>query len=243
MKIILFFFIYSLSFQAHPQSIEINGKDYTWDDLEHSNRGCPANSSCSKPMGEKIFHFKNFLRENKQRPNLSQKLEAYRKKYGLPIHFLMLGEKPSLDPVVWDSRCEIHRNKDKKEEVTRALQFFHNNPKSELVKLDPVYIGDTLYEIPYEEGPLMIDNGEIIIATEYDDVFYYLAIDSKGKWRVTNISKLDNDKALSIREDTPCAEDKKKEPEAPYYAKTYCKKIWNKTTSKVEVITLSWSCP
>src|SRR5690606_8281239 len=160
MKIFFLLFTYLLSILATAQTIEIDGKEVSWSDLAHPNRGCPENSTCSKPMGEKILKFKNFLQANKDKKNFSNLLEDFRKKNGLPIQFLMQGENISLDPVIWDSRCELHRSKDKAHAVLKAMLFFHNNPKSELIVLDSAWVGEKRYEVPYEAGPILIEHDE-----------------------------------------------------------------------------------
>src|SRR5690606_6035740 len=100
-----------LPFFTYSQAPEEAKRELNWEDIAHENSGCPENSQCSKEMGKKMQDFKKFLDRTQDETNFTAQLENYRLKNGIPIKFLMANEAPTLDPIVWDSRCEEHRTK------------------------------------------------------------------------------------------------------------------------------------
>lgn len=227
-----------LPFFTYSQPLDGSKTELNWDDLAHQNQGCPENSQCSKEMGKKIQDFKNFLARTQNESNFSNQLENYRLKNGIPVKFLIQKESPTLDPVVWDSRCSLHRTK----KISQGLLFFQNNPKSPLVQFDPIYFNDVLYEIPHGEQPLLIKNDEIVITTEFEDHYFYLSINKNGNWKVITLSSEEIQKALQANENTECSSESKISTE-PFYANTFCKKIWDVTRAQLQTVELAWSCP
>lgn len=256
MKYLLALIPFSLGILAQnitPKQIaQLKGKtDITYDDLAHENQGCPENSLCSKEMGIKMKRWKKFMEkmasENSKRPSrAAAKIESFRAQYGLPVAFLADKESVlSIDPILFSSRCAHHNPKEKSQTTYKAIQFFKNNPASQAARFDPA----TLYEknnnkaflLPYEETPIMIDKGALVLSREHEDFFYHLAIDKDGKWKVVSPKKSDLSKALENMENAECP--KELVEKSKDHLKMYCKKIWNADEKKAQVVRLAWACP
>lgn len=265
--------------QAHLDSLIGAKKELTYSDLMHENPGCPENSICSKAMGEKIKRWEDFLSalKAKRTTNNSQltnaaRLEKFRKEHGIPVMFLANKDSVlSLDPLLYNSRCEIHNPKDKSKTIFKAMQFFRNDPESKSAQLDPVSAyplptskqaekksgiikkvknqKEISYRIPYQESPIMIQNGALILAREYNDFFYYVSFAENGKWKVVSPKQELISKALQSMENIPCPKESYAESYTDStgpnknYLKSFCKKIYNADTKTMSGVRMPWSCP
>jgi len=209
----------------------------TYQDLAHENRGCPENSICSKEMGDKMIQWDRFMKSLD--PIDVKSLEAYRLKHGIPVSFLIKkGGILGIDPILYKSRCAHHNPKDSKQAVFKGMQFFRNNPNSELVHFDSAWLGETKYELPFEDIPIMVKDKRLVVVRDHENKFFHLGIDEKGKWKVISPQKSEIRMAMQTIENTECEEVK---PGA-LYLKTFCKKIWNSDIKGPQTIRLSWAC-
>lgn len=234
--------------QQHIQKLEQKEK-ITYRDLVHENYGCPENSICSEQMGKKMERWENFVKKLANSPGKTEKLEAFRKKHGLPMAFLARKESAlALDPVLFASRCELHNPKDRKKTVYKGIQFFRNDPQSQSAMFDPVFVfgpdknEKLVYQVPYEEAPIMLEGKNLVLAREYDNFFYYLSVSPEGKWKVVRPSEEHLKTALRRFADVDCpAQEKNLNKET--HLKTYCKSVWNSKTKQNQTLRLAWSCP
>lgn len=226
----------------HEEQLKVK-KEISYMDLAHENPFCPENSYCSKANGKKFEQWQK-LTENLPEKNQYKKLEHIRNELGLPIQFLTNEKsKISIDPIIWNSRCEIHNPKDKKETIYKAIQFYRNDPKSEFVNLVPIKIHgekELDFRIPYGEQPLFIWKNKLYLTSDYEDIFFSLAIDTNGQWEVVKLPQSLTEKASLTREDIKC--EKKFKPNQ-YFSSSYCEKIWNEDTKTFSIIEQMWSCP
>ena len=224
-------------------------KELTYYDLAHENPGCPENSLCSEETGKKMKKWQEFIRALKKqtlkKKSLTSRIEKFRQENGIPITFLTTKKNIiGIDPILYTSRCSHHNPEDKSKTVLKGIQFFRNDPNSESVKLDKVVVygkeKDVVYHVPYQEVPIMMQNGSLVLNQEYEDVFYQLSIASDGDWKVKNISSKAMSKALQVLEDAECPD---KAPLGSHHLKTYCKQIWDADSKKARLVKLQWSCP
>ena len=74
---------------------------------------------------------------------------------GIPINFLTKEEaKISLDPVIWDSRCRIHKPKNPNDNVLKAMKFLKKLPSSDLYKFSPIIVYD---KTSFKNYPLTLE--------------------------------------------------------------------------------------
>lgn len=240
---------------AKQKEILKNKTQISYEDLAHENPGCPENSICSPQMGKKMEKWNSFVKglggvdapDNKIEP--AKKIEAFRKKHGLPVPFLAKEDSIiALDPILYNSRCTAHNPKNKKNTLFKALQFFRNDPETAAAMFDPVFVYEKdetsgkVYRTPYEEPPIMIFNQSLIVPREHENLFYYMSISPKGEWKVVEPTKARLKRALSVSENADCPEDESASP-GENHLKFYCKRIWNADTEKAQLVRLAWSCP
>lgn len=226
----------------HLERLRIK-KDITYVDLIHENPGCPENSECSKPNGIKLLEWVKTLKTYSNNPKiLSLQLERYRKKNGLPIMFLAEDTKElklSIDPIIWDSRCRHHNQKDKVK-IIKAMKFFRNNPKTEKIKFTQVKVGKKIFEIPYGDQPLMIWKKGLILIKDYEDYLYHLSIKESGNWKILYVPSRLIKKGRVSKNNIKC---KEKAKPNKYFLGSYCSKIWNEDKKDYEIVEIQWSCP
>jgi hypothetical protein len=214
--------------------------------MKHENPGCPLNSECSKESGKLISTWEKLLKSTNEK-NQYKKISTFHKEHGLPIEFLTTQKsKIALDPVLWDSRCRLHNPKNPNNNILKGVKFLKNSPKSEHVIFTPItlYSGTekVLYEVPYQDQPILIKNNKIIVLKDYDDYYYQLAIGPNGKFEVANLPHTLISKALSQKiKETKCPEEMKFNDN--YFKKTYCQKILDLDTNSLKTIQYAWSCP
>ncbi|MFT6630184.1 MAG: hypothetical protein ACJAS4_000118 [Bacteriovoracaceae bacterium] len=214
--------------------------------IGHEIPGCPINSSCSVNSGKAIVNWEKFLKTINEK-NKVKKLKTYLKKHGLPLDFLTKKEtKISLDPIMWNSRCEIHNPKNRHQNIFKGRKFLKTISKSEHMIFTPitVYNGKTelKYLIPYQDQPVLIKNGKIVTIKDYDDFYYQLAISNEGEISIENIPpstiRFAHDKKLTeFKCPTEMLIDN------TYFKKSYCQKIYDLDKKKLVTIQYGWSCP
>lgn len=213
----------------------------------HENSGCPIFSSCSKESGKQLEKWEKYINKL-PKINFEKSLNHYRKKNGLPVKFLTNKKSiQAIDPIIWNSRCKIHNPKNPNNKTYKAISFFKNAPKSELITLNKVVLfgsknKTTTFRIPYEDIPLMIKNNEIVIIKNYDELYYNLSVNSNRKWKVIKLASEQRRLALSKRvKNSTCPENKESIPTG--FTKTYCQEIWDIDKKKLRKVQLFWSCP
>jgi len=220
-------------------------KEITYEDLQHENLGCPENSECSKTSGLLLKSWSNYI-ENTNIKNIHKKIESFRKKYGIPILFLTTdASKKTVDPILWNSRCEHHNPKEKIGTIYKGMKFFRNNPKSKLIKLVPVKVltgknAGKIFELPYGEQALLFLENKLITITDYEEKFYTLSISENGKWTVINLLGKLKDKALLEKTSIEC---KVKTKPDEYFLNSYCTEIWDADQKATVQVEQMWSCP
>lgn len=218
----------------------------SFDTLMHENEGCPINSFCSKDSGKTLKSWEDHISKISEK-NKVKKLNQFKKKSGLPIIFLTNEKaKTAIDPIMWKSRCEIHNPRNPSSKKSKALKFFKNLPKSDLVVLTPVRVYDGLnitdYKIPYQDQVNFLKNGKIILLKDYDDFYYQIAVDAKGGVEVVNHSH----KLLNLALDKKVTETKCPDSmtiDKSYFAKSYCQKVLDLDTNDLKIIQYGWTCP
>lgn len=224
-------------------------KDVSYEDLAHENEGCPENSICSKSAGLVMKRWDLFLKSLKSSARPAPKIEAYRKKRGLPVTFLTKKDASiGIDPIFFNSRCPHHNPKDDPSaRALKGIQFFKNDPQSSSILLSPARLftesGALDFSLPYEEAPIMIENGRLIVPRDHENIYYHLSIGPKGDWKVVSPSSSGLKKALQESQETACPKSDGPLPQEGLYLKNYCRKIWNADKKKAQTIKLAWACP
>lgn len=213
-------------------------KQFSYEDLSHENPGCPENSICSKEMGIKMKSWNKFIMSLKKESTPGRKLEAFRKKHGIPVTFLTTKESSlSIDPIFFHTRCQKHKSKEAEQVIYKGTQFFRNNPNTKFAMFDKVEVlnegQSSTFELPYEELPILIKDKMLIVPRDYDNVYYHLGVDKKGKWKIITPKKSDIAKALQTMDSIDCPTKEKE---------YFCKSIWNADTRKAQIIKLAWKC-
>lgn len=218
-------------------------KDITYDDLAHENPGCPENSECSVSNGLKIKSWIKMLkRYQRNQKVLSLKIEEFRKKNGIPTAFLTKENKAvkqSIDPIIFDSRCSHHKQKDKPK-IVKGIKFLRNNPKSDKMIFTKVKTKNAEYEIPYGDQALFFWKNSLIVISSYDDYIYELSITKDGKWKAINIPPKLLKKARVSKSDISC---KQKSKGNEFFLGSYCMRLWDEDKKDYQVVEQSWACP
>ncbi len=237
--LLLTFWITTLSAQnfsdKHVNKLKTK-KDVSYMDLIHENPGCLENSFCSAENGKKILTWNSSKADIKS-------LKAFKRKYGLPVQFLVKeGESKTLDPILYNSRCEFHNPKASKEKIDKGILFLRNDPKSAAIILPKVKNHDTgmTYSLPYGDQPLFIKNSKVYLTSDFENKDFSMSITESGKWNIELLDPQDISKAIRLKESVDCKKSFK--PDA-FFAGSYCTKIWNITQNKTNLIEQQWSCP
>jgi hypothetical protein len=241
MKIILFFafLITTLSAQnfsdKHLHKLE-KQKDWSYQDLTHENPGCLENSICSKENGIKVSKWNDSS-------NKVSALKSFKKKWGLPIQVLVAkSESETLDPILYNSRCNLHNPKDTNKKIYKGILFLRNDPKSSAIILPKVKNHTTgkEYNVPYGDQPLFIKDNKLYLTSDFESKDFSISITSSGKWVLQKIDPSMLEKSVRLKESLDC---KKSFPSDSYFTGSYCTQIWNFSEKKLNMIEQQWSCP
>ncbi|MFA7612651.1 MAG: hypothetical protein WCY48_00335 [Candidatus Caldatribacteriota bacterium] len=257
--LVLFLIVSPLSWSA-PQ-VKVLSEPSTPQEFIHQNPGCLENSECDPVMGHQINEWNQLIKN----PKLKGKdkrlaLSKHLKERGIPTEFYTI-QKVSrfFKPMLFNSHCRNHNPKEG-EKILRGTSFIKSlTPDKAVIWRDQTQIEFTpdeqlvaqpikVYfdEVPkiflssLDDQPLFIKDHKLYILKEYEEEFFLLEIDEKGKWEIVDmdISKLS------------FYEDKKAHMECPNSVGThptefevrFCKGIWDESQSKLIPVEMYQGC-
>lgn len=213
---------------------------------EHENKGCPINSLCSQKSGALMLEWERVLELST--PKVQKKSVAdFFSKNGVPVSFLSkksLAEKQ--DVILSASRCRIHNPKNPHNALYKGLTFSKTIPKMDGMLVDEIHVFEgkkvKTYRVAFEATPIFIKDKKLHFLDDFEDNFYQTAVDLKGKIKLVDLPQRLYGQAQSKKiKEIACPEEKQDKKD--YYNSTYCQKIWNIDTNKMQLIQVSWSCP
>lgn len=213
----------------------------------HTIEGCPENSYCNDKLAKPYQQWTKFLKKLKGIPNvLSKKIEAHRKKYGIPIKIWITDETKRNDFIHWNSTCERHNKEDSK--IFEGIIFAKNlqNIESKFIHLEQAIWFDknqnSIFKIPRQSRPAYLENDQLVFIMDEDDLFFGLKISKKGNLSITPLR-------LPVPLPAPVACPKTldasfalSEDEASIFLETYCVEIYNRTSKKQETLMFMRAC-
>ena len=213
-------------------------------DLAHENKGCPENSICSPESAQKFSHWDNFIQALSKTPKESwtPKLNKYLYEYGLPVNFLASEDDAKKIPgAFWSSRCR-HHNLLNQKKIYKGITFLKESKTTPDIKLDEVTILETkeIYHLPYQHGPIMIWNNQMVFTLEFDSVIFHVGVSSEGKWKVVDIPSKEINLAINEIQRISC---ERQFRATKWHTELICKKIWNNKMQATQTLAMSWSCP
>lgn len=213
--------------------------------MEHPNPGCPINSECSKTSG-KLMQAWTTLTEKTNAKNTTKALKNFKQKNGLPIQILARKDiYQKADPILWNSRCEIHNPKNPNKTIYRGYLFLKKLKHDQAVFTTvDLYEGKkkTRYNIPYGDQISVIKNNQLIVLKDYEDFYYKLAISPNGDFQPVSLPNSLVQKALNRKiKEIECPDEQ--EIDEDFFKKSYCQKVLDLDTNRLRLIQFSWSCP
>lgn len=211
-------------------------KEITYEDLAHENPGCFENSACTEEMGLLTAKLVKIL---KKRNNIKS-LRSFFNKHGLPLnHFTRTTDEKS---IFFSSRCRQHNPKEG-EKTFEAFRYMKKIEftQNQIFEKAQILNSEQRYYIPLRDTPYYIKNDKLIILKEIEDFSFYLAISQLGNITPIQPRKSELETAFKHTENVrECPEDKDLNN---YFLGSYCRKIYNFDTKKVDIIRIDWACP
>lgn len=213
---------------------------------EHENKGCPINSLCSKSNGELMLEWERVLELSNPKAQ-KKSVSEFIKNNGLPVIFLSKKSlKEKHDVILSASRCRIHNPKNPYNALYKGIIFSKSIPTIDGMLTDEVHVFDDknvkTYRVAHEAIPLFIKDQKLHFLEDFEDNFYQTSVDSKGNIQLVDLPQRLYGQAQSKKiKEIACPEQKKDKKD--FYNSTYCQKIWNIDTNKMQTIQVYWSCP
>ncbi len=214
--------------------------------LEHTHYGCPINSICSKAMGTKILKWEKLLKSTNTKNQL-KKIRTFQKRYGLPFQFLTTHDHyQESNMAMWNSRCTHHNPKNKHNTIYKGMSFLKKIDNSKANRFNKVILyrkkKNLTFNIPYGDHPIFIKNNSLVFIKDYDDYYYQIAVRTSGAYSVVDHPYSIVQKALGENiKSVKC--NSEIEYDQAYFKKSYCQKLFNIDTGKLETIQMTWTCP
>jgi hypothetical protein len=187
-------------------------------------------------------------------------IELYRSKYGIPVELYITEKgKGIFKPAIHNSSCKEHNPKSG-EKILRATLFIKSLSASKVL----IWRDQSQIELPiadqlipqtvtvyYESGPenyllpigdqiLFIKNKELFILREEDDLYYTLAINPQGEWRVSSIDLTQLSQWEDHRSEVDCPGEKMKPTNVFMFH--YCKTVMDADSKKILKVRYSQGC-
>jgi hypothetical protein len=214
-------------------------------------------------MGHMLTNWKSLLTKLKETTDLnkvSQELEQFRAKYGLPVEFYTNQKsQQSFRPSIHNSPCREHNPKTG-EKILRGTAFIKSIssdkaiiwrdqsqielPLKENLFPQPVKAyyenAPATYYLPLNDQPLFIKNRELYVLREDDGLYYALKISENGNWKVVTIEMSNLSHWEDKRQDIACPKDK--EAGSSVFTNQFCKSILNIDTNKLVTVRMGQGC-
>lgn len=261
----LIFFLSISAFANQKPKIELIPPPKTMEDYEHHFKGCLENSECDQVMGLQLTRWNDLvkkLRDDVEEPvKKFQLLELFRDKYGIPVEFYTLQKsQQGFKPLLFNSSCKSH-NPNSGEKILRGTSFLKSLskdkamvwrdqtqievPVGEIIVPQPVFVYRdkkvTQYQLPINDQPLFIRNGELYILREENDLFYFLSVSSSGDWKIQNIDMTRLSEWSEHRSETPCPKDSHR-ADVKYFEHEFCKFIWDEDLKNKVIVKMHKGC-
>lgn len=218
-------------------------KNLTYEDYAHEFEGCPENSICKESTG-KVFKKWNELLKSirfKTEKQKTSSIKKFYKKHGLPFSFLTIEKDiKNVEAAYWSSHCKIHNEKGK-DRILKGITFLKKSSPRTNITLDKARIENKVFVLPYEKRPLMILNNKVVFTMDFDDIYFYMSADEKGKWDFENISPNIVMTAINSIQRVECPD--LTFSSTKFHSEQICKKIWNADLKKEQIIKMDISCP
>lgn len=235
--------------KGHLQRLE-SLKSPNQKDFEHEFPGCPENSICTKELGKKWLNWHTHTDELKGVSSelLYAKLSKAISNLGIPLIYLIPSkefEASKAQVTMWKTRCRNHNSAQgplyfKGVSFEKKIQQTENKQFIEVIVRHPDH-GQSFF-IPFDQSPLMVKQGKLIVTQDVEDLYFNLAISSKGELSLYKPSANELQKATLEIERIECP--KKTDLHiSEAYPNIICKKIWNFDTSSTVEIQSTWACP
>ncbi len=255
-----------LTFEAQAQNkprIEVLPNPQSIEDFDHEFKGCPENSECDQIMGHMLNNWKEMIKRLKalnDSTKVGPALELYRSKYGIPVEIYTTHKaQASFRPAIHSSNCKEHNPKSG-EKILRATLFikslsttkaliWRDQSQIELPVIDhlmpqPVTVfydsGPETYLLPLGDQVLFIKNKELYVLREDNDLYYALAINPKGEWKIASIDMTQLSQWEEYRQEIECPGEKAKPTNVFMYY--YCKTVMEADTKKILKVRYSQGC-
>ncbi len=212
--------------------------------IEHLNKGCPENSSCTKEVGEISEKFKAAFKTNKT--------SQFVKSYGVPFSFWTTRPKEK-NTIIYQSRCNNHRpQKDKfgktvidRPNIYEGIRFIKNTQDLLADKdiLPNVMLRDKsnkLEIIPRAALPAFTSGNQSFFRQSYRDNDFQLVI-SNGKLDLTQ-RKFPDVEIKNVQCSKELIEKFKSLSSTQLYQSAYCKSIYDTKSKKYQRFIFGWSC-
>lgn len=218
-----------------------------YDQYAHENIGCPGNSICNKETGKKYKSWKSFIKNNRKDPDIANKLQKYINKFGIPLSFLTSSQPiVKRNGIYFESHCEYHNPPKTKPTFFKGMKFTKHLASNSTDLFSPVIVYSknkkTSYQSPYLAHPYYLEAGSLIVPMEQDGYYYKISIDQNGKIKVFDKPAPKYLEMVESGKTTPCPKDSDYKIDNKFYAKSFCKNIWNNSSKKYDIVRLTWVC-
>ncbi len=266
MKTAYLIFFISISALATPKpKIELIPPPKTMEDYDHHFKGCLENSECDQVMGLQLTRWSDLIKKLKNDVSDTSKkfqlLEIFREKYGIPVEFYTYQKsQQGFKPLLYNSPCKAHNptNGEKILQGTSFIKSIRNDnatvwrdqtqievPTGEILVPQPVYIyrdkNVIRYNLPLNDQPLFIRNGDLFILRQEDDFFYFLSISSSGEWKIQNIDMTRLSEWSEKRSEVNCPKDSNK-ADFKFFQNEFCKLIWDEDLKQKIIVKMHKGC-
>ncbi|MEE2743666.1 MAG: hypothetical protein VYD54_07125 [Bdellovibrionota bacterium] len=255
MRLLLLSIIFIATFPQKALSIKIAKKEKVFKPhmLDHPIDGCPTNSICNKKVALLRKQWLKLIHHSgKSRKKKIEKLDKFRKKFGIPFPIWVKPNGVKDDSVIsWRSACSHHTQKGKEkifmgEKFIKNIKNLYINNQNFLAQkafllTDQKKIKE--FFIPRDDTPLLIESDRLIFQFEYEGQYYGLTIQENGQIKITeNQTPKDN-----WPENMACPDLLKQKFHEERLAKVlhlghFCQAIWDKSKNKYQTMIFGHSC-